>query len=52
MEVVNVDVQTNLRDREACQFHELVEGKGPRAHKLTVESSSSLCRKGLGPPFD
>lgn len=40
-------IQTNLRNREACEFHELVEGKGPRAHKLAVESSGSLCRKGL-----
>lgn len=37
------EILTSLGDREAGQFHELVNGKGPRAHELAVESSGSLC---------
>jgi hypothetical protein len=33
-----------LRDRESCEFHELIDGKGASAHKLLVQSGG-----GLGP---
>jgi len=40
---------TDLRDRQASKFHELVDREGARAHELLVKSCGSLCTQCLMP---